>query len=90
MSLNIDNALRQQGLSSVPKFTYNVGDCLFDSLQLFLDNRYTSTDLCKGTIRHFLTSLEKQEPEAINSYNHELYLEILYELHKVRDRDTYL
>ena len=44
----------------------------------------------KGAIHYFLACLERHEPEAIESYNHELDPKILYKLHKVNDVETYL
>lgn len=71
-------------------FKYNVGYCLFDTFEYLLKFEHTSIEICNGIIDFFTTCLENDDEEAKKSYNHELHLETLKELHNVHDANTYL
>ena len=58
--------------------------------QVLFNSRYTSIELRKGTIEYFRGCLEKQDPEAITSYKHELHKESLIEMHNIHDPEVYL
>ena len=49
-----------------------------------------SIELREGTIEYFKSCLEKQDPEAIASYENELNTCSLMEMHGVNDREVYL
>jgi len=55
--------------------TFNDG--LFDCLKLLINFRYTSLELRKRTLEYFRKCLEKQNREAILSYEHELHEALL-------------
>jgi Na+-transporting NADH:ubiquinone oxidoreductase subunit NqrC len=63
---------------------------LFDSLQVLLHFTYTSVQLRKGTIEYFRKCLEKQDAQAIISYQHELHEQSLIEMHNVSNQELYL
>jgi hypothetical protein len=87
---DIDIALKNEGLFIINKFKYNVGDFLFDSLELLLKYQYTSMQLRNGTIYYFLTYLGNHEKDTIISHHRDLDPQNLHELHKVDDPQTYL
>ena len=68
----LDIVLARNCLFWLKQISYLVGDCLFDSLQVLFNSRYTSIELREGTIEYFRSCLEKQDLEAITSYKHEL------------------
>lgn len=82
--------LQKNHLFCVENFSYLIGDCLFDNLELLLDFRYTSIELRKGTIEYFRDCLGKQDSEAILSYEHELHEASLKEMHNISNREIYL
>ena len=86
----LDIVLERNCLFRLKKISYLVGDCLFDSLQVLFNSRYTSIELRKGTIEYFRSCPEKQDPEAITSYKHELHKESLIEMHNIHDPEVYL
>jgi len=88
--VNIDNVLQMHGLFRLQNFAYAVGDCLFNALQVLLDFRYTATEIRQGIIEHFRACLEKQDEEAIRSYELELNSNSLIEMHNVNDPEIYL
>ena len=88
--VNIDNVLQMHGLFRLQNFAYAVGDCLFNALQVLLDFRYTATEIREGIIEHFRACLEKQDEEAIRSYELELNSNSLIEMHNVNDPEIYL
>ena len=73
----LDIVLERNCLFRLNNFSYLVGDCLFDCLQVLLKCKYTSIELRKGTIKYFTSFLEKHDLEAITSYKHELHEESL-------------
>ena len=87
---DIDTILEKEGLYILNSFKYIVGDCLFDSFQYLLHNKYTSTKLQKGTIDYYMSCLQRGEKDAIDSYNLELNSQTLYDLHKVTSIASYL
>jgi len=87
---NLQLVLQKHHLFGVDNFSYLIGDYLFDSLELLLDFRYTSVELRKGTIEYFIDCLEKQDSEAILSYEHELHEASLKEMHNISNREIYL
>ena len=89
-SCNIDIELATQGLCRLQKFKYNVGDCLFDSIEYLLHFTKTSKELRNGTIDYFTMCLAKADPEALHTYNHELHPLLIKDLHSVDDHNTYL
>ena len=62
---NIDVVLHSNGLFRLDPFSYTVGDCLFDTFQVLLHFRYSSTELSNGLIDHFLVCLENGSVEAL-------------------------
>lgn len=82
--------LQKHHLCRVDNFSYLIGDCLFHSLELLLHFRYTSVELRRGTIEYFRRCLEKQDGEAILSYEHELHEVSLQEMHNISNREIYL
>jgi hypothetical protein len=87
---DINDILEKYDLFCLNNFAYTPGDCLFDSLQVLLHNRYTSMELREGTIQHFKTCLQKNDTEALVSYKHELNANSLMEMHNVNDPEIYL
>jgi hypothetical protein len=58
-------------------FSYTVGDCLFDTFQVLLHFRYSSTELHNGLIDYFLTCFKNGNAEALQSYEYELESDFL-------------
>lgn len=87
---SIDTVLKRNGLFRLNAFSYTVGDYLFDSFEMLLHFRYTSTELRNGLIEHFLFFLNNNDVEVIESYEYELAPDFLYELHGINDIGTYL
>ena len=50
----IDTTLENEGLCRVPTFKCNIGDFLFDFLELLLNYWYTLLELRNDTIYYFL------------------------------------
>jgi hypothetical protein len=86
----INCVLGKYNLLCLDNFAYTTGDCLFDALQVILHNRYTSIELREGTIQHFKTCLQKNDIEALASYQLELNANSLMEMHNVNDPKIYL
>ena len=82
--------LAKHNLTCVNNFLYLARDCLFDTLEILLHYRYTSIELRTGIIEYFRKCLEKQDEEAIWSYEHELHEESLKEMHNISNRELYL
>ena len=85
---NIDVELAKQGLHRLQNFKYNVGDCLFDTLEFLLNFTISSTQLRCGTIDYFSMCFERGHLEAIHAYNHELHPTIIKDLHNVNEKTT--
>ena len=88
--MNINNILHNHDLFRLHSFAYSIGDCFFDTFQVLLHFKYMSIELREGTIEYFKSCLEKQDPEAIASYENELNTCSLMEMHGVNDREVYL
>jgi len=71
-------------------FAYVVGNCLVNALQVSFHFRYTSTEIREGIIEHFRTCLQKQDKKEIASYQLDLSICSLVEMHKISDLDEYL
>ena len=71
-------------------FAYNPGDCLFDAFQVLLHYKYTSIELRECIIEHFKTCLQRNDNDALVSYEHELNAQSLVEMHNVTDPEIYL
>ena len=87
---SIDDVLEKYNLYRLDNFAFTPGDCLFDALHVLLHNRYTSIELREGVIQYFKYCLEKNDQEALASYQHELNTYSLMEMHNVNDREVYL
>ena len=83
--INIDSVLEIHGLFRLQNFAYLIGYCLFNALQVLLHFRYTSIEIREGTIEYFRACLQKQDKEAITSYQIELNSFSLIEMHSVND-----
>lgn len=81
---NIDISLKNN-LFPLEYFSYTVGDCLFDSLQVLLHFHYTSNELQNGLVDYFMLLLSKGDFDALQALVHELHPEILYEIHNLYD-----
>ena len=66
--INIDSILENHGLFHLQNFAHLIGDCIFNALQVLLNFRYTSIEIREGTIEYFRACLQKQDKEAIMSY----------------------
>ena len=86
----IDDVLEKYNLYRLDNFAYTPGDFLFDALHVVLRNRYTFIELREGVIQQFKYCLEKNDQEALASYQHELNTYSLLEMHNVNDLDVYL
>ena len=86
----INDILEKYNLYRLDNFAYTRGDFLFDVLHVLLHNRYTSIELREGVIQHFKYCLEKNDQEALASYQHELNTYSLMEMHNVNDPEVYL
>ena len=86
----LNGVLETHNLFRLKNFSYLVRDCLFDSLQVLLHFTYTSVQLRKGTIEYFRKCLEKQDAQAIISYQHELHEQSLIEMYNVNNQELYL
>ena len=86
----IDDVLEKYNLYRLDNFAYTPGDCLFDALHVLLHNRYTHIEPREGAIQHFKYCLEKNDQEALASYQHELNTYSLMEMHNVNDPEVYL
>lgn len=85
-----DAILRQHNLFRLNNFAYAVGGCLFNAMQTLLHFRYTSRDLCEGMIEHFRNCLNEQNAKAILSYDPELNIDALIQMHGVNNLNDYL
>ena len=83
--VNIDSILEMHGLFRLKNFAYAVGDCLFNTLQVLLHFRYTVTAIREGIVEHFRACLQKQDNEAMRSYELELNSDSLIEMHNLND-----
>jgi hypothetical protein len=86
---NIDVAFYSNGLFRLDAFSYTVGDCLFDTFQVLLHFRYSSTKMPNGLIDYFLACLKNGNAEALNSYEYKLESDFLRQLHEIHDVTTY-
>jgi hypothetical protein len=86
---NIDMVLHSNALFRLDAFSYTVGDCLFDTFQVLLHFRYSSTELRNGLIDYFLTCFKNGDVEALQSYEYELESDFLRQLHGIQDVTTY-
>jgi hypothetical protein len=86
---NIDVVLHSNGLFRLDAFSYTVGDCLFDTFQVLLHFRYSSTELRNGLIDYFLSCFKNGDVEALESYEYELESDFLRQLHGIHDVATY-
>ena len=86
---NIDQLLHNNALFRLDAFSYSVGDCLFDAIQVLLHFHYSSTKFPNGLIDHFLACLENGNVEALESYQYELAFDFLCQLHGIHDVATY-
>jgi hypothetical protein len=68
----IDVVLHRNGI-----FRLVAGDCLFDTFQVLLHFRYSSTELRNGLINYFLTCFKNGDVEALQSYEYELESDLL-------------
>jgi hypothetical protein len=66
----IDVVLHSNALFRLDAFLYTVGDCLFDTFQVLLHFRYSSTKLHNGLIYYFLTCFNNGDVEALQSYEY--------------------
>ena len=87
---SIDDVSEREGLFRLHGFSFNSGDCLFDNLQVLLHFCYTSIELRNGLIDHVLECLGKNNIEALESYQYELSLDFLNQLHGISNIETYL
>ena len=62
---NIDVVLHSNGLFRFDAFLYTVGDFLFDTFQVLLHFRYSSTELRNGLIDYFLTCFKNGDAKAL-------------------------
>jgi len=81
--------LHNNGLFRLDAFSYTIGDCLFDTFQVLLHFRYSSTELCNGLIDYLLTCFKNGDAEALQSYEYELESDFLRQLHGIHDVATY-
>ena len=63
---------------------------MFNALEVILHFRYTSTKIREGTIEHFIAYFQKQDTEAIASYQLELNSDLLIEMHNISELEEYL
>ena len=84
---SIDIILENEGLCRVPTFKYNIGDCLFDSLEFLLNYRYKSLELRNETIDYFLQYKQEGKSEALHLYSTKLHPQTLYELQYMIQKD---
>jgi hypothetical protein len=89
-TVNIDSVLEKYGLFHLQNFAYVVGDCLFNALKVILHFRYTSIETREDIIEKFRACLQKQDEEAIKSYQLELNSYSLMKMHKLNDPEVYL
>lgn len=88
--ISIDDALDNMHFFRISSFNFNIGDCLFDTIQVLLHCRYTCAELRNGLVDYFLHSLHHGSDVASSSFSNELHPSLLYDLHKVADQVTYL
>ena len=62
---SIGVVLHRNGLFRLDAFLYTVGDFLFNTFQVLLHFRYSSTELRNGLIDYFLTSFKNGDAEAL-------------------------
>lgn len=79
---NIDISLKNN-LFPLEYFSYTIGDCLFDSLQILHHFHYTSNELQNGLVDYFMLLLSNDDSDALQALAHELHPEILYEIHNI-------
>jgi hypothetical protein len=87
---NIDPVLYRNDLFRLDAFSYTYVDCLFDAFHVLFHFRYSSIEIQNGLIDHFLVCLRNGDVEALESYQYELASDFLYQLHIIRDVETYL
>lgn len=88
--LDINVVFEKHHLTRINRFSFDVGDCLFDFLQMILHKICTSIELRQGTIQHFRFFLQNNYNGALLSYRNELNTYPLMEMHNVDDPEVYL
>jgi hypothetical protein len=88
--ISIDEALEKVQCFPINTFHFKVGDCLFDTVHVLLHGQYMPNELRNGIVNHFLDSLHNDCVEALYSYENELHPSMLYDLHRIQDKQTYL
>ena len=86
----INASLEKYNMYCLDEFAYNPRDCLFDAFQVLLHYKYTSIELRECIIEHFKTCLQRNDNDALVSYEHELNAQSLMEMHNVTDPEIYL
>jgi len=65
---NINQVLSNNNLFILGAFSYTMGDCLFDALQVFLHFHYSSVELHHAMIDHFLFCFHNGNIDVLESF----------------------